>query len=304
MNVQKCFRDAKRCGTLVVMAGKPSVNLALAHFGRQLHKERTARGWSLPELAERTGINAGHLSRIERGIRPPTEHVAVLCDQVFPERRGWFTEYYEESKSWTPPGLRSWAEYEDRAEHLSVWSPGIVHGLFQTEAYARALLEVHPGATGDMIAMRLQGRLTRQHRAVLRDDAPAVVSIIDHAALYRLVGSPEVMAGQCRQLLTIAALPHVTMQVLPAVAHPATASEMIIADGRAVYAEHVAAGGVYTETATVTRLERLFTVLRAECYRASESQAIIRKAEETWTGERQATVVRPVAVSRRPRVTA
>ena len=43
-----------------------------------------ARGWSLPQLEERTGIDAGHWSRIERGVRPPTELIAAKCDEAFP----------------------------------------------------------------------------------------------------------------------------------------------------------------------------------------------------------------------------
>ena len=53
-----------------------------------IRKERLARGWSIHELYRRTGIAAGHLSRIENGKRPPTEGVAVGLDAVFPERRG------------------------------------------------------------------------------------------------------------------------------------------------------------------------------------------------------------------------
>jgi hypothetical protein len=254
-----------------------------------MKKERLARGWSLPELASLTGINAGHLSRIERGVRPPTENVADACDKVFTERRGWFREYYEESKSWMPPGLRSWAEHEDRAVRLSVWAPGIVHGLLQTEDYARAFMAALPGVTSEVVAARLASRMERQRRVFRKDDPPSVVCIIDHTALYRLVGSPEVMAAQCRRLLEVASLAHVTVQVLPAVAHPATASELIIADNSAAYCEHLAAGGVYTEDETVNRLDRLFDSIRSECYRASDSAAIIGKAEQTWTGEKAAS---------------
>ena len=268
------------------MAGTQRENLALGHFGRQMRKERLARGWSLPELSQRMrGINHGHLSRIERGVRPPTENIADLCDEVFPERKGWFREYYEESKSWTPPGLRSWAEHEDKAVRLSVWAPGIVHGLFQTEGYARTMITTLPGVTDEVVAVRLASRMERQRRVLFRKgDPPSVGCIVDHAALYRQVGSPEIMAAQMNRLLEIAALPNVTLQVLPAVAHPATASELIIADNNAAYAEHLAAGGVYTEDETVTSLEWLFATIRGEGYRVSESLAVIRKAEEIWTG--------------------
>ena len=126
--------------------------------------------------------------------------------------------------------------------------------------------------------------MERQRRVLLRDDPPEAWFIVDEHSLYRHVGSPEVMAGQMRHLSEVAAMPNVTLQILPAVAHPATASELIIADNNAAYAEHLAAGGVYTEDETVTSLERLFATIRGEGYRVSESLAVIRKAEEIWTG--------------------
>jgi Domain of unknown function (DUF5753) len=42
-----------------------------------------------------------------------------------------------------------------------------------------------------------------------------VSRIVDHVALYRGAGSPEIMAAQMRHLLEVASLPNVTMQVLP-----------------------------------------------------------------------------------------
>ena len=126
-------------GTLFVMSGTQNGSPA-QHFGKQMRKERLARGWSLPELSARTGINAGHLSRIETGKRPPTEHVALALDAAFPERKGYFLEYYEESRTWAPPGFRDWPELENKATRLNVWTPGVIHGLLQAEDYARALL--------------------------------------------------------------------------------------------------------------------------------------------------------------------
>jgi transcriptional regulator with XRE-family HTH domain len=268
------------------------------HFGRQVKKERLAHGWSLRELSARSGIDFSHLSRIEAGKRAPTEAVADALDTAFPDRRGWFREFYEDSKSAIPPGLRSWTEHEDRAARLSLWCPGTVHGLLQTESYARVYLSTLPGVPGEVIDARLASRMERQQRVLHREDPPVVACVIDHAALYRMVGSPDVMAEQCAHLLEVASMPNVTMQVLPAVAHPASASELIIADNSAAYCEHLAAGGVYTEPVTVARLELVFTTIRSECYRASDSAAIIRKAEQTWTGESRHSAARTGLASR------
>jgi transcriptional regulator with XRE-family HTH domain len=253
------------------------------HFGRQMRKERMARGWSLREFAARTGVDFSHLSRIENGRRPPNEKVAAACDRVFPERRGWFMEYYEESKSWTPAGLRNWAEYEDKAVSIRVWSPGVVDGFLQTEDYARALLSTVPGVTDEMVTSRLRSRMERQRRVLLRDDPPAAWFVVDELSLYRLVGSSEVMAVQMRHLAEVASLPNVTMQILPAVAHPANASELIVTDN-AVFVEHLVGGLVYTEDETVSSLQRLFYTILSESDRASESLATIVEVGEQWIG--------------------
>jgi hypothetical protein len=64
----------------------------------------------------------GYLSDIEHGHKPPTERVADAMDAAFPERNGWFREYYEDSKSAIPPGLRVWAEHGTRP---SGWGYGL-----------------------------------------------------------------------------------------------------------------------------------------------------------------------------------
>jgi hypothetical protein len=53
--------------------------------------------------------------------------------------------------------------------------------------------------------------------------------VVDEMALYRQVGSPQVMAGQMRYLLEVAAMPKVTLTVMPAVVHPANESGFVIA---------------------------------------------------------------------------
>lgn len=254
-------------------------------FGKQLRKQRAARGITLPELAVQTGVNAGHLSRIENGKRPPTEKVSLALDEVFGGDN--FFELYEEMKTWAPAGFRDWPEYEDKAARLLEFSP-VVPGMLQTPDYARAMLSVHPGATAEVIATRLAARLERQKRVLFRDEPPTAWFIIDATALYRGVGSAEVMAGQMAHLGDVGALPNVTLQVLPPVAHPATQGGFLIADS-AAFAETVVGGYVHTGAETVRSLDRLFDTLRAECYRASDSAKIIKRAGAQWTSASQPT---------------
>jgi transcriptional regulator with XRE-family HTH domain len=107
-------------------------NGAATAFGQQLRKMRQSHHWTLRELAARAGVNYSVLSRVENGQRPPTEAVARALDVVFTELPdGWFLDAWSSSRTWAPPGFIDWAEYEEQAAELRVWTPGIVSGLCQ-----------------------------------------------------------------------------------------------------------------------------------------------------------------------------
>jgi transcriptional regulator with XRE-family HTH domain len=264
------------------------------HFGRQVRRDRLAHGWSIADLARRAKIDAAHLSRVENGRRPPTARIAAALDKVFTERRGWYLTWLEETRTAPeiPVTFRSWSDYEDRTAALRVWTPGIVDGLVQAQDYAAALIATSPGVSDDAAAGRLKARMERQRRVLGREKPPSVTLLVDESALYRRVGTAEVMAAQLRRLLEVAAMPTVVMQVMPEVAHASVASGFLIADD-AVWCETVIAGGTYTDPETVTATALRFDTLRAECYRASESLALIERLESQWTtGARRPT--RPV----------
>src|SRR5260370_40283946 len=113
-------------------------------------------------------------------------------------------------------------------------------------------------------------------------DGSPTGTLVDEVALYRLVGSPECMSEQMRHLLTVAALPSVTLQLVPLVAHAANASGLVIAGG-AAYCEHIGGGSVYTEPRRVSSLARRLDTLRGECRRVSETAAMIDRMSETWS---------------------
>ncbi len=259
-----------------------------SHFGRQLRKERLGHGWSLDELARHTGINAAHLSRIENGHRPPTEKVAKACDVAFPARRGWFSEYFTELQRWTevPSWFRPWAEYEMNTATIRVWSPGAIDGLLQTENYARMTISAAPMVAPEKVAERVANRMARQRRVLFRDDPPRAWFLVDVTSLRRMSASNPVMSAQLRRLLEVAALPNVTLQVVPECMHAGLLGGFIVADG-AAYAESVHAGQIYADEETVSSMNARFDSIRSEAMRASESQALIR---EMLTRERLAKV--------------
>src|SRR3569832_65226 len=54
-----------------------------ATIGRRIRSERTVRGWSLAELAERSGVSKAMLSAIERGTTSPTAALLVRIAAAF-----------------------------------------------------------------------------------------------------------------------------------------------------------------------------------------------------------------------------
>jgi DNA-binding XRE family transcriptional regulator len=186
------------------MTGSQELNAA-GHFGRQLRKSRHARGMTVEELARVMGVNAAHLGRIEAGKRPPTERIAMACDAAFPERGGWFCDWYRESRTWSevPAAFRDFGEYEDTAPTLLVWMPGIFHGLPQCSSYARSVLATSPGVSEDQLSQRLTSRMARQQRVLFREEPPQALFLVDELSLYRCVGSVEVMAEQMGHLAAV-----------------------------------------------------------------------------------------------------
>lgn len=252
-------------------SGKPGSigNPTNLTFGPRLRQERLSHGWTLKDLAEKTGYDTGQLSRIENGRRTPTAAAAIACDRALPELGGWFSANFEASRAWAPGWFRPWIPHELAATEVLEFALGAVPGLLQTEGYARALLDISPDATPQRTAERVTARMQRQKKFFGRSPAPSLLCLIDELALRRDAG-PGVMAGQVRHLMDAAARPSVTIQLVPAMLHLGLMGSITLADGAALLETH-AGGQVFEDADTVMRLERRFSKIRSEAYGASES---------------------------------
>lgn len=247
-----------------------------SHFGRQVKKERLARGWGLAELSSATGINDSYWSRIETGKRPPTEKIAKAADRAFPERRGWFYEYWSDLQKWSevPSWFKPWADYELSAKALRAWSPGTIHGLLQTAGYARAQVSLEPRVTAEEVAERVANRMMRQQRVLDRDEPPLAHFLVSLVSLRDM--PRHLRPAQLRRLLEVAQLPNVTIQVVPVQWHGGMSAGFIVADN-AAYAESTSSGQLYADEESVSRFAERFDSIRVEAMMASESTALIRE---------------------------
>jgi transcriptional regulator with XRE-family HTH domain len=250
------------------------------HFGRQVKKARLARGWTLREAGRQLGYDDAQVSRVETGARPPTEGFARACDRVWPERDGWFLDYYTESREWlaTPPWFRPWLPIEAAATDLRVWQNEVVPGLLQTEDYAREIMSLEPGLTPEVAAERVAARMARQS-VLMRADL-AGWFVISENALRTVVGSHVVIADQAEHLVTVGALRSVTIQVVPAgTAHCGMWGAFTVATGGA-YVETAFGGMVFEDAPTLQGLARRFDTIRAQAWSAPESLDVIRRIRD------------------------
>jgi transcriptional regulator with XRE-family HTH domain len=197
-------------------------------LGTQLRRLREAAGVSPEQAGAEIRATRSKISRMETGrvgfkARDVTDLLTlygVTDDQMQSRflslarqanRPDWWTKYGDILPDW----FEAYLGLESAAGTIRSFEIQFVHGLFQTEDYARAVtLLGHRAASPDEIDQRVTVRLKRQD-LLARPKSPRIWSIMDEAVLRRPVGGSAVMRAQLRHLVEVAALPQVTVQVVP-----------------------------------------------------------------------------------------
>jgi Domain of unknown function (DUF5753)/Helix-turn-helix domain len=206
--------------------GGPAV--ARLMLGAQLRRLREAADVTPDAAAWRIRGSRSKISRMENGrvgfkdrdLTDLLELYGVTDPQVLTgmqelatqaNAQDWWAKFGDILPGWFEPYLG----LEASASLLRAFDLQFINGLFQTEAYARAVTAIGlRGGTAAEIDRRVKVRLKRQE-LLTAADAPRVWSIVDEAALRRPVGGPEVMRQQLGYLAELAQLPNITLQVVP-----------------------------------------------------------------------------------------
>jgi transcriptional regulator with XRE-family HTH domain len=124
---------------------------------------------------------------------------------------GWWAKYGDVLPDW----FETYLGLESAATAIRCFDVQFVHGLFQAEDYARAVIRLgHPSGSPGEIEDRVAVRLKRQD-LLARQDPPRIWSVMDESVLHRPVGGPGVLRAELRHLVEVCAMPHVTIQVMP-----------------------------------------------------------------------------------------
>jgi transcriptional regulator with XRE-family HTH domain len=275
-------------------------------LGSELRRLREAHSLKLEEAAERLGLAPSTLSRIETG-KAPTRSVYLTSmlemygvtdpeqRQVLAEmareghRKGWWAAYDDV----LPTGFGVYVGLEAEASALRVFEAQVVHGLLQTEDYARAVTgATRRRRTREEIERLVALRLQRQE--VLERERPVeLFLILDEAVIRRPMGGAKVMNDQLSHLLDATAWSNVTLQVLPmsSGAHPALSGSFCIlrfpesTDPDVVYSEGVAGHAYLEKESDVRACGEAFDWLQAAAMTPVDSAELISRVAEEITKE-------------------
>jgi hypothetical protein len=196
--------------------------------GIELHRFRETAGITPEQAAYEIRASRSKISRMENGLvrfkerdvtdlltlygitdEPTRTRLVTLARQA--NTPGWWSKYGDIMADW----FESYLGLEMAASVIRTFELQFVHGLFQTEDYARAVtLLGHTGSSADEIDRRVGLRLKRQD-LLTSPTPPQVWTVLDEGALRRPVGGRQVMRAQLNHLAEMARMRHVTIQVVP-----------------------------------------------------------------------------------------
>jgi transcriptional regulator with XRE-family HTH domain len=256
---------------------------ALAAFAVELRSWRQQLGWSQVELAEKLAYSPSLVSAVETMAKTPTHDFAGRCDQST-GAPGTFARLQalvarEAYPAWFAPVIG----FERDAVRLHGWELGVVPGLLQTEAYARALIRaVRPQDSDDAIDRKVVARLERQE--ILTSEKPPMVwYVLSECVLRQLVGGSAVMAEQLDRLIHLAAQQRIVIQILPFTATDHAGGDGAIAlfefveAATVAYSECWGGGRIVEAQDEVADVVTVMSMLRASALSREESRELICK---------------------------
>jgi transcriptional regulator with XRE-family HTH domain len=206
-------------------SGPTALRIAL---GAQLRRLREDSNVTVVDAAEAIRATHSKISRLERGrsgakqrdvadlltlygVTDDAQREELLALARQANTPGWWQPYNDVLPSW----FELYLGLEKAASIIRLYEVQFVHGLLQTEDYARAVILIaNAHAPAEEIERRVSVRMKRQ-QLLTQPDAPQVWAVLDEAALRRWPAGPAEMRAQLEHLLEVTELPNVTLQVVP-----------------------------------------------------------------------------------------
>lgn len=259
---------------------------AIVTFAKELEWRRKRAGLSKKELAEKLGFADSYVGQVELRKNLPSEDFSAALDTFF-QVDGLFSRLWERINETRhlgvlPPGFPEYLGYEEKANHIRVFSTNLISGLFQTEAYASVIIDTIMGSSsGKLVAERMERKSIFE-----REDPPHTFLILDESVIRRSVGGKEVMRDQLAYLLEVGRRGRSQVQVVPYDAgyHAGLAGSFIILgfeDGPEVAYTESSGEGVLLKQRDRVRMQAVaWDLVQGHTLSSEESLAMIQDAME------------------------
>jgi transcriptional regulator with XRE-family HTH domain len=278
--------------------------MVMAQLGIELRRLREDAGYTAVEACEAIGAQGPKMSKIENGKQFPTpdevrklaafygipgderEYLVSLAEQK-PRRRRRSGQ-----RDAVPDWFRRFQALEWDATEIKTYQVESVHGLLQTEDYARSMIVAwEPEADERLINTQLANRMTRQ--AVLqRTGRPSLrlEVVLSEAVLERIQGSKTIMRAQLKHLVKMSKRPNITIRILPfdapkRIAVPSSISLLRLAEQNisTVYLEDLFGATYLKEPEEYTQYSALYGRLRDAALDPEASRAVLDRMAATYT---------------------
>lgn len=268
----------------------PGSTVVRRQLGRKLRRLREESGKTHEDVAAAHIASSTTMWRIETGkvaVKPgiiwALAHLyevdaegtdALVALAAGTREEGWWEDYVGSMPEWV--GL--YAGLEAASTALYDYQPELIHGLLQTEDYARAVTRSNADLSDEVVEQRVAFRMERQRAVFNRSEPGRVTSVTTAGVLGLVVGSPDVMRAQVAHLLALTQGGDVTLRVLTAGngLHPAMRGPFTIMDfddpddPSLVYVETLVGSRYLERPEHVAEFRRAFRLIEAQAVSLEE----------------------------------
>ncbi|WP_260333716.1 helix-turn-helix domain-containing protein [Streptomyces beigongshangae] len=183
---------------------------------RQLKLWREAAGLTQAEFGEAIGYGEELVSSVERGRRIPRPEYLDRADEALTAGGRIAALKEDVAEVRYPKKVRDLKKLESDAVELCAYNNSVVHGLLQTEEYARSVFgSRRPPFPVEELERRVAARAARQGILDSATAFPFFSFVQCESTLRRSVGGRMVLRRQLERLLEVSGFRNVDLQVLP-----------------------------------------------------------------------------------------
>ncbi|MFF0053701.1 Scr1 family TA system antitoxin-like transcriptional regulator [Streptomyces microflavus] len=255
----------------------------IAAVGRQIKLWREGAGLRAAELGSIIGYSENLVFKVEGGRRIPKPEFLDKTDAAVGANGKVSAMKKDVEEARYPRKVRDLAKLEAEAIELGAYAGVVIHGLLQTEEYARALYAQRRAAYAEDDIERLVTARMARHVVFDRRPAPLLTFVQEEATLRRRTGGRMVLRRQLEHLLDLSQLRHVEIQVMPTEAeeHAGLGGShriLKLRDGKTVgHNEVQLISGLITDPRQVQILEMRYNLIRSQALTPRLSREFIEK---------------------------